>query len=146
MLQNICFRLAAIAATDRARSCVLLPNVRLAVGRSAETAGLLVRSKQAEELRNEKRSRAKFRASDREISPVLRGFILLCTKHTLVLRGCLQIAPAQRRLLLVERKGFDVFSKQIAVLKDLQFLLACCRQRCLKPNKHPKVDGRVGRP
>lgn len=80
------------------------------------------------------------------MSSVLRGFILLCTKHTLVLRGCLQIVPTQRRLLLVERKGFDVFSKQMAALKDLQFLLACWKQRCLKQNKHPKVDGRVGRP
>lgn len=43
-------------------------------------------------------------------------------------------------------KGFDVFGKQIAVLKDLQFLLACCKQLCFKKNKHPKVDGRVGKP
>lgn len=43
-------------------------------------------------------------------------------------------------------EGFDVFSKQIAVLKDLQFLLACCKQLCLKKNKHPKLDGRVGKP
>lgn len=71
-------------------------------------------------------------------------FYFAGTKHTSVLQGCLQIVAAQRRL--VEKKGFDVSSKQIAVLKDFQFLLACCKQLCLKKNKHPKVDGRVGKP
>lgn len=66
-------------------------------------------------------------------------------KAHLGLRGCLRIAQTQRRLWFVEKEGFDVFGKQIAVLIDLQFLLASCKQQCLKKNKHPEVDGRVGR-
>lgn len=33
------------------------------------------------------------------LSSVLSGFILLHTKHTLVLHGCLQAVPAHRRLV-----------------------------------------------
>lgn len=101
MLQKIWFRLAAIAATVHVCSGILPPNLK-AIGRSAETAGLLVRSKQFEKLRNE---RAIFRISDKKISvsSALCGFTSLYAKHTLVLHGCLRVVPTQRRL--VEKKA-----------------------------------------
>lgn len=104
MLQNIWFRLAAITATVHVCSHILPPNLK-AIGRSAETAGLLVRSKQFEKLRNERWCGAKFRISDKKISvsSALCGFILLYAKHTLVLHGCLRVVPTQRRL--VEKKA-----------------------------------------
>lgn len=143
MLQNSGVRSAAVTAAVHICSCILPPNLK-AIGRSAETAGVSVGSKQFEKLNSERWSRAKFRISDEKISvsSVLCGFISLYTKHTLALHGCLQIVPTQRRFAGV-KKDFDVFSKQIAVLKDLQFLLACCRRLCLKKNKHPEVDGRL---
>lgn len=144
MLQNIWFRLAAIAATVHVCSHILPPNLK-AIGRSAETAGLLVRSKQFEKLRNERWCGAKFRISDKKISvsSALWFYFALRKAHLGFARlfaGCTDSKKA------CGKKGFDVFGKQIAALKDLQFLLACCKQPCLKKNKHLKVDGGVGKP
>lgn len=102
MLQNICFRLAAIPATVRAGSWVPPPNWK-AAGRSAGTAGLWVGDKQSEELRDE---------AELNLEPEIRTYLCLHsalwfysggTKRSSVSHGCLRIAPAQRRL--VEKKA-----------------------------------------
>lgn len=124
--------------------CIPPPNLKQAK-RSAETVGLSVRSKQPEELRNEAELNLESQIGKYLYLQHSGFFSSALHKAHLGLRGCLQIAPTQRRLWLVEKEGFDVLSKQIAVLIDLQFLLASCKQQCLKKNKHPEVDGRVGR-
>lgn len=144
MLENIWFRSAAIAAAGHICRAIPPPRVKSAK-RSSETVGLLVSSKQPEKLRN---------AAELNLEPQIGKCLYLqhsgffssaLHKAHLGLRGCLRIAQTQSRLWFVEKEGFDVFGKQIAVLIDLQFLLASCKQQCLKKNKHPEVDGRVGR-
>lgn len=143
MLQSICFSLAAIPATVHVGSCVPLPNWK-AAGRSTGTAGLWAGDKQFEELRNEGWSRAKFRTWDKKIPVSSQCTVVLFWWHKTHLGVARLFADCTSSKEARGKKGFDVFSKQIAVLKDLQFLLACCKQLCLKKNKHPKGDRKVG--